>query len=165
MTETLTHADIRDLLRGFDAAIELDQLRVDAMPAAKFHPAYDDSMWRGWRRNHRSYTTKLLSTVDAIPSEMLGELTGIAVTYEPDLIRHITLELFAEVVCDGPPGELGTAELFFGCLIKQVGAQSEGRPGHQDAKTSILQWLPVTDPLRIARDRECGYGMPNGLIN
>jgi len=165
MTETLTQADIRDLLRGFDAAIELDQLRVDTMPAAKFHPAYDDSMWRGWRRNHRSYTTKLLSTVDAIPSEMLGELTRIAVTYEPDLIRHITLELFAEVVCEGPPGELGTAELFFGCLIKQVGAQSEGRPRHQAAKTSILQWLPVTDPLRVAQDRECGYGKPDGLIN
>jgi hypothetical protein len=99
---------------------------------------------------------------------MLGELTRIAVTYEPDLIRHITLELFAEVVCDGPPGELGTAELFFGCLIKQVGAQSEGRPlhpRHQDAKTSISQWLPVTDPLRVAQDRECGYGKPGGLIN
>ena len=165
MTETLTHADIRDLLRGFDAAIELDQLRVDTMPAAKFHPAYDDSMWRGWRRNHRSYTTKLLSTVDAIPSEMLGELTRIAVTYEPDLIRHVTLELFAEVVCEGLQEELGTAALFFGCLIKQVGTQSEGRPRHQDAKTSILQWLPVTDPLRIAQDRECGYGNPDGLIN
>jgi hypothetical protein len=165
MTETLTHADIRDLLRGFDAAIELDQLRVDAMPAAKFHPAYEDSMWRRWRGNHRSYTTKLLSTVDAIPSEMLGELTRIAVTYEPDLIRHITLELFAEVVCDGPPGELGTAELFFGCLIKQVSAQSEGRPRYQDAKTSIFQWLPVTDPLRIAQDPECGYRDPSGFVS
>jgi hypothetical protein len=165
MTETLTHADIRDLLRGFDASIELDQLRVDAMPAAKFHPAYEDSMWRGWRRNHRGYTNKLLSTVDAIPSEMLGELTRIAVTYEPDLIRRITVELFAEVVCEGPPGELGTAELFFGCLIKQVGAQSEGRPRHQDARTSILQWLPVTDPLRIAQDPECGYGDPEGFVS
>src|SRR5258708_7913190 len=128
MTETLTHADIRDLLRGFDAAIELDQLRVDAMPAAKFHPLYEDGMWRRWRRNHRGYTTKLLSTVDAIPSEMLGELTRIAVTYEPELIGYIALELFSHVVCEGPPGDFGTAELFFGCLIKQAGAQSEARP-------------------------------------
>jgi hypothetical protein len=55
MTKTLMHVDIRDLLRGFDAAIELDQLRGDAMPAARLHPAYEDSMWRGWRRDHISY--------------------------------------------------------------------------------------------------------------
>jgi hypothetical protein len=61
MTETLTRADIRDLLRGFGAAIELDQLRVDAMPAAKFPPRYNDSMWRGWPDGHISYTSKLLS--------------------------------------------------------------------------------------------------------
>src|ERR1700738_3251737 len=120
MTETLTHADIRDLLRGFGAAIELDQRRVDAMPAVKFHPLYGDGMWRRWRADHIGYITKLVSTVDAIPSEMLGELTRIAVTYEPDLIRHVTLELFAEVVCEGLQEELGTAALFFGCLIKQV---------------------------------------------
>jgi hypothetical protein len=65
VTETLTHADIRDLLRGFGAAIELDQLRVDAMPAAKFHPAYDDSMWRRWRDDHISYARRLVSTHDA----------------------------------------------------------------------------------------------------
>jgi hypothetical protein len=103
--------------------------------------------------------------VDAIPSEMLGELTRIAVTYEPYLIRRITLELFAEVVSDDLQEELGTAELFFGCLIKQVGAQSEGRPRHQDARISISQWLPVSDPLRIAQDSECGYGKPDGLIS
>jgi hypothetical protein len=166
MTETLTHADIRDLLRGFGAAIELDQLRVDAMPAAKFQPPYNDSMWRGWRGGHISYTNKLLSTVDAIPSAMLRELTGIAVTYEPELIRHIALELFAEVVTGScPQEELGTAERFFGWLIKQVGAQSEGRPRHQGARTSILQWLPVTDPLRIAQDPECGYGQPDGFVS
>jgi hypothetical protein len=104
--------------------------------------------------------------VDAIPSATLGELTRIAVTYEPDLIRHIALELFAEVVSGScPQKELGTAELFFGWLIKQVGAQSEGRPRHQDARTSILQWLPVTDPLRIAQDPECGYGEPEGFVS
>jgi hypothetical protein len=165
MTETLTHADIRDLLRGFGAAIELDQRRIDAMSAAKFHPLYEDGMWRRWRADHIGYITELVSTVDAIPSEMLGELTRIAVTYEPDLIRHIALELFAEAVCEGLQEELGTAELFFGCLIKQVGAQSEGRPRHQDTRTSFLQWLSVTDPLRIAQDPECGYGKPDGLIN
>jgi hypothetical protein len=163
MTETLTHADIRDLLRGFGAAIELDQYRVDAMPAAKFHPAYDDSMWRRWRDDHISYASRLVSTVDAIPSEMLGELTRLAVTYEPELIRYIALELFAEVACDGPQDKLGTAELFFGWLIKQVGAQSKGLPRHQGARSSISQWLPVTDPLRIAQDPECGYGKPDGL--
>ena len=166
MTEALTRADIRDLLRGFGAAIELDQLRVDAMPAAKFQPSYNDSMWRGWRGGHISYVNKLLSTVDAIPSPMLRELTGIAITYEPEVIGHIALELFADVVSGSwPQEELGTAERLFGWLIKQVGEQSEGGPRHQSARISILQWLPVTDPLRIARDPECGYGQPAGFVS
>jgi hypothetical protein len=38
MTNTLTPEDIRDLLLGFAAAIESDQVRVDALPPEKFHP-------------------------------------------------------------------------------------------------------------------------------
>jgi hypothetical protein len=38
MTNTLTPEEIRDLLFGFAAAIELDQVRVDALPPEKFHP-------------------------------------------------------------------------------------------------------------------------------
>src|SRR5258707_11200161 len=98
MTEALTRADIRDLLRGFSAAIELDQLRVDAMPAAKFQPPYNDRMWRGWRADHIAYISRLLSTVDAIPQAMLRELAGIAIACEPEAIGHIALELFAEAV-------------------------------------------------------------------
>jgi hypothetical protein len=41
MIKTLTTEDIRDLLNGFAAAIELDQIRVDAL-----HPDYDPDMWR-----------------------------------------------------------------------------------------------------------------------
>jgi hypothetical protein len=38
ITNTLTPEDIRDLLLGFAAAIESDQVRVDALPPEKFHP-------------------------------------------------------------------------------------------------------------------------------
>ena len=43
-------------------------------------------------------------------------------------------------------------------VARSVCYGTRGRPRHQDARTSILQWLPVTDPLRIAQDPECGYG-------
>jgi hypothetical protein len=166
MTETLTHADIRDLLKGLGAAIELDQFRVDAMPAAKFQPPDNDRMWRVWRAGHISYINKLLSSVDTIPSAMLIELTGIAITYEPNVIGHIALKLFAEAVSGScPQEELGTAERFFGWLIKQVGEHSEGSPRSTGAKSSILEWLAVTDPLRIAQDPECGYCQPAGFIS
>jgi len=36
MTKTLGHDDIRKFLTNFSAAIELDQRRVDALPAADF---------------------------------------------------------------------------------------------------------------------------------
>ena len=48
MSETLSHADIRNLLEGFAAAIGFDQRRVDTMPLWKFDPRYDEDMWRQW---------------------------------------------------------------------------------------------------------------------
>jgi hypothetical protein len=166
MTETLTHADIRNLLKGFSAAIELDQLRVDAMPAAKFHVHYDEGMWRRWRSSHISYINKLLSSVDRIPPAMLKELTWIAMTYEPKVIGHVALDLFSRGAGDDDPGEeLATAEGFFGWLIKQAGDDSQHSRRPQGARSSISQWLAVADPLRIARDSECGYGQPVGFVN
>src|SRR5262245_56045980 len=63
---TLTHKDIRDLLTGFAASIELDQIRVDALSPEKFHPEYSDSMWRNYRRDHLQFIDQLLPTVDTI---------------------------------------------------------------------------------------------------
>jgi hypothetical protein len=39
MIEKLTQEDIKDLLIGFAAAIELDQIRVNAMAPERFHQA------------------------------------------------------------------------------------------------------------------------------
>lgn len=83
MTKTLTHEDIRTLLKNFAAAIDLDQRLVDAMPRAKFKPEYDDRMWRDWRSGHISFINKVLSSMATIPPLMLIELTRIATTCEP----------------------------------------------------------------------------------
>jgi hypothetical protein len=166
MTETLTHADIRDFLERFGAAIELDQLRVDAMSAAKFHPQYNAGMWREWRVGHIGYVNTLLSSVEAMPPAMLIELTRIAVTYAPKVGGHIALELFAEAVSGSClQEELETAERFFGWLIKQAHEHSEGGRRPKGARGSILEWLAFTDPLRIAQDPECGYRRPAGIVS
>lgn len=78
MKETSTTNDLRDFLNCFAAVIELDQIRIDAMPPDKFHPKYDESMWRRWRRYHVDYINGLLLTVDAIPAAILLELTQLA---------------------------------------------------------------------------------------
>jgi hypothetical protein len=136
------------------------------MPAANFKAPYNDRMWRGWRSDHISYINKLLSSVDRIPPAMLKELTWIAMTYEPKVIGHVALELFADAVSGScPEEELATAEGFFGWLIKQAGDDSQHSPRSQGARSSVLQWLAVTDPLRIARDPECGYGQPAGFVS
>jgi hypothetical protein len=165
MTKTLTHADVRDLFSGFAAAIELDQLRADALPAAKLHPLYNESMWRGWREEHTTYINRLLSTVDAIPPAMLVELTGIAIAYAPENIGHIALELFAEAVGNHCPEELETAEHLLAWLIREVGEQTEGSARQQDARAAMLRWLSMVDPLRIAKDPECGYELPAGFMS
>jgi hypothetical protein len=163
----LTHKDIRDLLTSFAATIELDQIRVDALTSEKFHPAYDDRMWRRCRRDHLEFIDQLLPTVDTIPSALLQRLSQLAATYEPEIIRELIVDLFsvaANGVC--PPEEFETAELFFGWLINDASRRTApGEPLNGDARGLMMQWLSVTDPLRIAKDPECGYGPPAGFVS
>jgi hypothetical protein len=162
MIKTLTPEDIRTFLKQLSTAIELDQVHVDALAPERFSPAYSDGTWRAWRRDHRVFIDRLLLTADAIPPAMLRELTGIAIAHKPELIGSVVLELFAEVVSGScPPEDHGTAERFFGWLIKQLNDQPGGNLRHESARASILQWLPVSDPLRIAQDPERGYGQPH----
>jgi hypothetical protein len=158
--------DVRDLLIGFAAAIELDQIRVDAMPAETFHREYDDGMWRRWRRKHLEYIDQLLVTVPAMPSAMLNDLTRVAITYEPVVIGQIAHELFADAASGNLPEDgLGTAVLFFGWLIKNACGKPQAKSINSDARAQMMQWFPVSDPLRISIDPECGYGQPAGFVN
>jgi hypothetical protein len=166
MTKTLTPEDIRDLLTGFVAAIELDQIRVDALPPVKFHRWYSDSMWRRCRRDHIDYIDRLLPSVNTIPSALLQELAWLAITYEPAVVREAALSLFAEAASGSCPAEeLETAALFFGWLIKDVSSRLAGTPVNCDVRALVMQWLAVDDPLGIAEDPECGYGRPAGFVN
>ncbi|WFU44196.1 hypothetical protein QA640_18150 [Bradyrhizobium sp. CB82] len=167
MVKTIAPDDIRDLLGGFAAAIELDQLRVDALPLEKFHPWYSDSMWRAWRRDHITYINNLLTTVSAVSPAVLEELTQIAITCEPAVVGQIAIDLFAERASESCLQEnLDTAALFFRWLIEQVGDRScEGKPIDRDPRPFMFRWLPVTDPLRIAQDPECAYGQPAGFVS
>lgn len=166
MTQIPTKDEIRKLLVGFADAIQLDQIRVDALPPLKFSSRYCDSMWRIWRRSHLDYINRLLPTVEAISPALLEKLNWLATNYEPDVVREAALELFAGAVSDSyAPEEVETASLFFGSLIQDVTRASPGKPVQGDAKALMMNWLPVTDPLRIAEDPETGYGAPSGFLN
>jgi hypothetical protein len=158
MTNALTPEDIRTLLNGLSVAIELDQVYVDSLPPERFSPMYTDGMWRDWRRNHRKFIDRLLLSVDSIPPLMLRELSRIAVTHKAELVGRVLLELFADVASGScSVDDLGTSRSFFGSLVNQTKALSNG-DRHESARVAILRWLPLHDPLRIARDPECGYG-------
>jgi hypothetical protein len=164
MTKTLTTDDIRDLLTGFSAAIELDQIRVDALPAGKFHPYYSSGMWRRWRRYHLDYINQLLPTVNGMPATLLQELTRVALTRDPLAVREKAIELFSSAASGDCPEQFETASLFFGWLIVDVSRGSEIKPTVGDARSSMMRWLSTTDPLRIAEDPECG-GQPVGFVS
>jgi hypothetical protein len=158
MMKTLTHTDIQNLLEECKLAIELDQIRVDAMPKDKFHPQYDDAMWRAWRADHVVYIDSLLKSVGELPSIMLTQLTRIALSCEPKAIQRVVLELFSEAVSGScSEEELATAKRFFGWLVRQAGEYSESGQRFQDARRALLRWMADVDPLWIARDPECGY--------
>jgi hypothetical protein len=158
-TDTLEHANIETVLRRFSAAIERDQLRIDAMPLLKFHPSYDDAMWRDWRHGHRIYVNFLASTVADMPLLLLEKLSAIARSYKPEFIRGVILEIFSEVVsgfCD--QDQYATAGQLFEGLIKQVQERAKATTRGERAKVSLARWFPLVDPLRIASDPECVYG-------
>ena len=166
ITTMLTHEDIRDLITGFAGAIELDQIRVDALPDEVFHPAYNGSMWRRYRHDHLDFINRLVPTVNAIPSALLQELARLAITYETEVVREAIADLFAEAATGACPAEeFESAAQFFGWLIKYVSHGAPGNPLSGNARELMMQWLAVTDPLRIAEDPECGYGRPAGFVN
>jgi hypothetical protein len=68
---------------------------VDALTPEKFHPEYDDSMWRRCRLDHLEFIDQLLPTVDTIPSALLQRLSQLAVTYEPATVREVIVDLFS----------------------------------------------------------------------
>jgi len=151
--------DIRDLFAGFFVAIELDQLRVDALPSEAFQEDYSDNTWRVWRRCHLEYLSLLLSTVHLIRPATLERLTWIAINYDPRFVGERLLDVLgAASACSVPREDVATAELFLKLLIEDVSGRREGRSIAQDARTLMQRWLRATDPLHIARDPECGYG-------
>jgi hypothetical protein len=167
MSKLLTHNDIREILTGFAAAIQLDQIHVDALPPERFHHFYDPGMWRQWRRDHLDYMNKrLLPTLEPMPSDLLRELTEIALTYEPMAVRESLLELFAHAVVEDAE-HLETATLFFQDLIRTINHldPEKAKAPNADTRACILKWLSSTDPLRISEDPECCYGRPAGVVN
>ena len=165
-SKALTHRDIEDFLVGFAAAVELDQIRVDALPFENFHPLYNDGMWRRYRSDHLVFISKLLKSVNEIPLGMLEELTRMTTAYQTAVVREAVVDLFSEAasgVCAEEEFESATA--FFGSLIKDVSRSTPGRSNVGESRELMMQWLPATDPLRIAKDSECGYGPPVGFLN
>jgi hypothetical protein len=123
-------------------------------------------MWRTWRCSHLDFIYQLLPSVNAMPPALLQGLTRLALTYDPLAVRETILDLFAEAASESCPAEdLETAALFFGWLVKDVSGRPKPKSTYGDARTMMMQWVTVTDPLRIAEDPECGYGQPTGFVN
>jgi hypothetical protein len=159
VTDILKHSDLCSVLSQFIVGIERDQLRVDAIPRARFHPEYDDTMWRDWRIVCRIYLNLLMLTVLDIKPSLLEKLSAIARSYKPELVRTAILDILSEVAsgsCD--PDEYATASQFFNALIEKVKKRAKATVRGQCAKLSLARWFPVSDPLRIAADPECKYG-------
>jgi len=62
-------------------------------------------------------------------------------------------------------GNIRTAEAFFAELIGVIDHRKLDRSTYRDPGQSICGWFAVCDPLQIANDPECQYGMPVGCVN
>ena len=159
--KALTIDDIQDLLVGFDAAIEQDQVRADALTRVGLHAMIT--------RQH--VPSVALYVIDVTYPSCLApwtlsrqkcskQLTWIARCYEPADIGDAILNLFSEAISGRRDDEeLRTATGFFGRLIEDVRRMPSGILRSESARALMMQWLPATDPLRIG-DEEFGHGTP-----
>jgi hypothetical protein len=158
-TDCLMTGDLRNLLTGFAAAIKWDQLCVDALPAWTFHIHYNPGMWSRWRNDHLDFIEKLMATTNEVPNMVLVSLTWIAQNYDPAVVAHFLLDLLAEAASGSvEETELLPAARFFEHLIRDVSRQPARPPNiNTGARSLAALWFPISDPLRIAADPECGY--------
>ena len=152
-TKALTHKDVKEFLAKFAEAILVDQERVNKLPHKKFHPFYDDGMWRRYRENYVCAIIDLTMTVDEMPKRLLKKLTELAIAYNPEVVKQPLRYLISLQTTGGSDD----ASLFFGDLIREVSQQDLGiSPGGNPIKI-LSRWFDYDDPIRIARDSECQY--------
>jgi hypothetical protein len=97
-------------------------------------------MWRKWRRDHIDFVDQLLPTVQTMPTALLKDLTRLALTYEPTVVRESALDLFSDAVSGCCPlEETHTASLLFGWLTKYVSGKDAGNHLNGDARMLMKQ--------------------------
>ncbi|MCS3765269.1 MULTISPECIES: hypothetical protein [Bradyrhizobium] len=156
-TKTLSTADIKTFLEGLSHSIELDQIYVDSLPRKRFSKAYDDGLWRDWRRDHRAFIDKLIASADRMSPSALRRLTEVALSFDPAVVEYIMLETFAGVVGGAYAENCETAQRFFKWVRDEVVRQGRGKRANGSAMKAISKWRSAVDPLLIAQDPECGY--------
>ncbi|WP_045014252.1 hypothetical protein [Bradyrhizobium sp. LTSP849] len=157
-TETLTHKDIKRFFLKLAEAILVDQQRVNKISREYFHPSYDDGRWRETREEYLDAIIDLSLTVDKMPKRLLKNLTELAITYAPDVVKRplfdiITLQAIGVV----SPGIFDTASRVFRELIVDVSLQAPSIPFEGTPVESILRWFDYDDPILIATEPECEY--------
>lgn len=156
--KALTHKDIKEFLAKFAEAILVDQERVKKLPRKKFHPFYDDGMWKRNREDHVAAIVELSMTVDEMPKRLLKKLTELAVIYKPEVVKQPLLNIISDLATGASsPWLYETATLFFNELIKDVSRREPGPSTKGNSMEMILNWFDYDDPLQIARDSECEY--------
>jgi hypothetical protein len=154
----IARGDIRNLLKAYSGAIALDQIRVDALPPASFHPEYSRGMWLRYRRSNIAFIDHLLRTTRDISQQLLQKLNLVACTRDPTVVRKVFVELLSMGATDTlSPGQIDTAPLFFTALVEDVGTGGTWCRADVNAKASFERWLDLIDPLSLAEDPECQY--------
>jgi hypothetical protein len=157
-TKALTHKDIKEFLAKFAEAILVDQERVKKLPRKKFHPFYDDGMWKRNREDHVAAIVELSMTVDEVPKSLLKKLTDLAIAYKPEAVKQPLLNIISDLATRASsPWLYETATLFFNELIKDVSRQDPGLSTKGNPIQMMSNWFDYDDPIQIAKDSECEY--------
>jgi hypothetical protein len=148
-----------------EKAPAFDQCAHSASSKEELDLLCDFGIWREWRLNIRDYIVDhLLPTVNCISSGLLQELTLLASSYEPAVVRELLIDIFAEVACDHCLArQFDTAPKLVNRLIKDVRRRAAVERTNREPRSAMMQWLVFADPLRICdvtEDPSCRSGIP-----
>lgn len=149
----LTRNDISALLVAYYGAINLDNVRADELCSCRGRKkrACTES-----RIDHLRHIYLLLDTLSHVSQEALANLTVVAATHEPTVVRKVLRRLLAEGSSAHLVGErMWSAPEFFNALVEEVGEGPRAPKEDEDMAKRMMRWLDPVDPLRVAQS--CGY--------
>lgn len=149
----LTRDDIAALLVAYYGAVRLDEVSADDLYLGSKRKKEECT---ATRYDHLRHIYLLLNTLSHVSDKTLAELTVVAATHKPTVVRKTLIDMLAEGSSAHLAGDrMWTSPEFFSALVQNLGRGNRALKDRADAFKRMMRWFDPVDPIRVAA--EYGY--------